>query len=571
MTLNITVATERCIYQCADYRFSIRGRPIPDLDTNQKVAVLSRRRWHASVCYNGVAFTRSTHVGTWLAAQLAAINPDDPLERLYDGLQRADDWLKEAEDQRHTFCVGAINGTMPVIALVTNYELLDGPPAPHPRGALTVLEFKPTSRTTFVAGQPGSVARPFRQRLAALADGQDDVESVFIELVRANRSVAAVNTRVSRACFTTYVDRTGRIEGRPHGIDIRAESPLAGMDIAGPAGQTIKSNFSDHLKKQFPNGAVLRQFVGARSEPSEEFHRIQLIDNPKDPNAHVSYGNILCDVRADLKGAERAYRRALELDPAHTNALNNLANILRRRGELLEAEALYRKALINVPVDLNATMNLVRLLRQQQRPPDEIAAVISTGLVAHPKSAELHISAAENYLFAKEPSRALEHIRHARECGGLQVQVEALYAVALFMTGASRHDCIAACRTAVALDLSNAALMLNLAQLLFMDGRSVEASKLLRQSMAHGLDPSAAIEAHFYRLAHTDDDIGAILRDLHKAVEVGGRLDWNLLPTIQSVRAVRPALGEWLSAVHSALLEAPSLALERLLRSHPGR
>jgi len=48
-------------------------------------------------------------------------------------------------------------------------------------------------------------------------------------------------------------------------------------------------------------------------------------------SASTNYGAFLQDKKQDLKGAEKSYLRALELDPNHVNALGNLANRDYRR------------------------------------------------------------------------------------------------------------------------------------------------------------------------------------------------------------------------------------------------
>ena len=53
--------------------------------------LVNRFRWTASVCFAGVGRTRSVNVGEWLAERIAAIEPDDPFERLLDELLTADD------------------------------------------------------------------------------------------------------------------------------------------------------------------------------------------------------------------------------------------------------------------------------------------------------------------------------------------------------------------------------------------------------------------------------------------------------------------------------------------------
>ncbi len=63
MTLNITVATDQRIYQCADYRFTdvVTGRHYDDA-RNQKLFVAAGYMWLATVCFNGVGRTATVEV-----------------------------------------------------------------------------------------------------------------------------------------------------------------------------------------------------------------------------------------------------------------------------------------------------------------------------------------------------------------------------------------------------------------------------------------------------------------------------------------------------------------------------
>src|ERR1044071_9117114 len=94
MTLNITVVSERTIYQCADYRFTdTRSAQTYDFYSNQKIFTVNRRSWQATVCFNGVGVSNSIHVSNWLAERIANVAQQDPFARLIEQLQTADSWL----------------------------------------------------------------------------------------------------------------------------------------------------------------------------------------------------------------------------------------------------------------------------------------------------------------------------------------------------------------------------------------------------------------------------------------------------------------------------------------------
>jgi tetratricopeptide (TPR) repeat protein len=82
----------------------------------------------------------------------------------------------------------------------------------------------------------------------------------------------------------------------------------------------------------------------------------------------------------DTAAAEQAYRQALKVDPNNAIAENNLADLLRKRGDaasLKEAQALVVQAIANHPDDPNSVSffdTLARILVKQGRPDDAISA-----------------------------------------------------------------------------------------------------------------------------------------------------------------------------------------------------
>jgi hypothetical protein len=86
MTLNITVTTDRCMYQSADYRLlNLTTKKAFDFET-QKIIPVNAFGWNATVCFAGVGRTHNIDVSEWLSARIGAIQPEDPFERLLDEL-----------------------------------------------------------------------------------------------------------------------------------------------------------------------------------------------------------------------------------------------------------------------------------------------------------------------------------------------------------------------------------------------------------------------------------------------------------------------------------------------------
>ena len=480
MTLNLTVLTRRCIYQSADYRLLdwTTGK-LTDFET-QKIILVNEFHWTATVCFAGVGRTHKVNVGEWLAERVAAIQPDDPFERLLEELLTADQWLSDvsAPNNLHTFSVGAFVGSEPVFALVSNFESLSGPPATTANPRLSVSKLRPAGPRTFVAGQAEAVSRPQRQRLAALAAEGPDPQQMYSAMEEVNRSVAAQNNRVSPACFTTHVCLTGEGGGAMHGLGDRPISPA--FATPSPMRDLMTQVLDERLG---PGQYQLRGMRSGRSEPTDEYHDTQLREKPDDASTHSNYGAFLKDNKGDVEGAEREYRRALYLDPKHVNAMANLANLMWEKNDTDQAATLFRRALETDPQNENVTFNFARFLDGELG--DRAAALIalSAGIKGNPYSGRLLLSQGELSLLEGNTPQALESFGRARDKGADQAAVEGGFAFALHSGGAPTRigECVAAYFAAIALNPQNATLRLNLAQLLFIKSEDREARKTFRK------------------------------------------------------------------------------------------
>jgi Flp pilus assembly protein TadD len=533
MTLNITVTTSRCIYQCADYRLTdLKAGTTSDF-TTQKIVLVNAFKWNASVCFAGVGRTNDLNVGEWLAERMGVIDFGDPFDRLLDELRQADTWLSAVPPplNRHSFSVGAFVGSKPLFALISNFEQPSGLIAATTSAKLSVYLERPTKPKTFVSSQKNhAVTRPERRRLAALAAGSGEPQSVYSALAEVNREVARRTNLVSPACFTTHVKLTGDGGGIPHDIGNRPYVP----HLAIPP--SMQEALTRLLDEQFgPGRARLKAVMTARADASDEYHETQLREKPNDPNAHSNYGAFLKDKKGDIAGAERQYRRALELDSNHVNALGNLGNLFWEKRDLHQAIDLYRRALASDPGNENVTSNYATLLIRDLDDRDAARDLLDQGLSAHPNSGRLLLLRAELTLRHSSALEALEGFRRARESGAEQAQVEAGYAIALQLTGAPIGECIAAYRTAIGLQPDNGALRLNLAQLLFIKSDHADAERELRGAMRLKLEESAQLEAQLYLFAHTSSDVSILFRTIKSILIRGGRLQWNVEPNIEIV------------------------------------
>jgi len=87
------------------------------------------------------------------------------------------------------------------------------------------------------------------------------------------------------------------------------------------------------------------------------FYEGLVLRNPNSALAHSGLGAVYLDLGDEARAEER-FRKAVELHPGHTGALNNLGILAQRRGNLAEARRLYRKALVARPYQAEVWNNL---------------------------------------------------------------------------------------------------------------------------------------------------------------------------------------------------------------------
>ena len=197
---------------------------------------------------------------------------------------------------------------------------------------------------------------------------------------------------------------------------------------------------------------------------------------------------------------------------------------------------------------------------------DTARDLVEQALLAHANSGRLHLLRAGLTLRHGSALEALEGFRRARENGADQAQVEAGYAIALQLTDAPIGKCIAAYRTAIALQPDNGALPLNLAQLLFIKGDHADAERELRRAIRLNLDESAQLEAQLYLLAHTTSDASLVLRTIKSILIRGGRLNWSVEPNIEFINQRDPQRARIVKLVSEIMSgERDQIELDKIL------
>jgi tetratricopeptide (TPR) repeat protein len=115
----------------------------------------------------------------------------------------------------------------------------------------------------------------------------------------------------------------------------------------------------------------------------------------------------------DPARAQEAYRRSLELQPGHPDAVLNLGRLFHETGRITEAEACYRRALEARPGDATAAFNLGVALQDLGRLPEAVAAYEQT-LETDPGYADAHYNLSQLHERLGHGHSALRHLQAYR-------------------------------------------------------------------------------------------------------------------------------------------------------------
>jgi tetratricopeptide (TPR) repeat protein len=106
--------------------------------------------------------------------------------------------------------------------------------------------------------------------------------------------------------------------------------------------------------------AVAALEAGDLTEAEFEFEQL-VLEAPEFPGPYVNLAIVHLETQRELE-AEQLLQQALQLDPAHAAANNQLGMLRRRQGRFAEAEAAYRAAIAADPAYALACHNLGVLL-----------------------------------------------------------------------------------------------------------------------------------------------------------------------------------------------------------------
>src|SRR6266550_4794163 len=224
-----------------------------------------------------------------------------------------------------------------------------------------------------------------------------------------------------------------------------------------------------------------------RFDDAEASLRKALKLNAENAEALNNLANIRKE-RGDLATAEELYKRALVVRPELAEAHDNLGALYRSRGELGRAEECYRSALVLRPESAEAHNNLGIVLQLQGRL-DEAEACFHKALEYENEFAEAFCNLGD---VLKELSRLDEAEAYCRSALALKRDYpEALSGLGAVLRARGdlegAEDC---CRRALALDPRYIGAQINLGLILDERGQRAEAESSYRSALA--LDPNSA-------------------------------------------------------------------------------
>jgi tetratricopeptide (TPR) repeat protein len=120
---------------------------------------------------------------------------------------------------------------------------------------------------------------------------------------------------------------------------------------------------------------------------------------------------------SDPEEARAAYRRAIEIDPSHADALINLGRLHHEAHDLEAAERAYRAALAVKPDATLAAFNLAVALEGAGRL-DEAIEMYRRTLELDARWADAHYNVARLYEKLEQPMAALRHLKAYRKLTG---------------------------------------------------------------------------------------------------------------------------------------------------------
>jgi tetratricopeptide (TPR) repeat protein len=188
-----------------------------------------------------------------------------------------------------------------------------------------------------------------------------------------------------------------------------ASMPLSGLSISAVADQVVVKERGGRWQAE--SGQYLLEFEGDPAAGT-----LSVVER-KAPDPQDAFARALELERSDPDASAKAYREAIDFDPANIDAWINLGLLLHENRRLTEALRVYMEALDVIGAEAVLLFNLGVLLEDMQRRREAIQAY-EGALRIDPTLADSHYNLALLYERSGKPREALRHMSLYRKLGG---------------------------------------------------------------------------------------------------------------------------------------------------------
>jgi tetratricopeptide (TPR) repeat protein len=266
--------------------------------------------------------------------------------------------------------------------------------------------------------------------------------------------------------------------------------------------------------KHYDQGIILHD--KGKLANAERAYKKAIKINPNFVEAHSNLGSVLLD-QGRLKEASNAYLKALKLAPNHPMLLNNVGNVLQLQGENEKALSWFDKAIKQDPDNVDAYRNLGNALRALDRNEEAFAA--------YKRAVEINPELADTYYNLGLILLELDELDEAINCFNQALRINPADKSAYLGLGSARSaqgnldQAVAAYQKAIAIDPANEKAYLGLGNARSAQGNLDQAVVAYQKAIA--IDP---VNTEFYRkLGDAFSDHGEIAEAVstyRKALEI---------------------------------------------------
>lgn len=216
-------------------------------------------------------------------------------------------------------------------------------------------------------------------------------------------------------------------------LDLAAESHLergVGLEQAGRLDDAIAETeraleLDPKLVMAHANLIILYGRAGDLKKAEEHYQAAVKLNPNQFADAPYNYGLVLMK-EGKLGEAEKAFRKALEINPSFADAHNNLGFVLERQGKLAEAIVEYKKAVEERPDFRQAHFNLGRVLVNRQQYQEGIRELQQTLQPVDESTPAYLYALGAAYGRAGERQEAVRYLQEAREQASARGQTQLL-------------------------------------------------------------------------------------------------------------------------------------------------